>query len=55
MTAAVAVSVLRALGIAARPVTCYNCAVESISRGRVERYFSSGGDLVHNLCKDSVW
>nr|WVH01987.1 protein-glutamine gamma-glutamyltransferase K-like isoform X6 [Halisarca dujardinii] len=52
---AVAVTVLRSLGIACRPVTCYNCAPETAAKGRVERYFTSDGDLAHSLCKDSVW
>jgi len=52
---AVAVSVLRALGIAARPVTCYNCALETETKGRVKRFFSADGDLIHEMIQDSVW
>ena len=50
-----AVSVLRALGIAARPVTCYNCALETETKGRVKRFFSADGDLIHEMIQDSVW
>ena len=53
--AAVAVTLLRALGIASRPITCYNCAFDTSQPGKVVRYFTSDGDLAHSLIKDSVW
>lgn len=52
---AVAVTILRALGIAARPITCYNCALETETKGRVKRYFSPDGDLIHGIIQDTVW
>ena len=44
---------MRALGIAARPVTCYNMA--SCSGATLPRYFTSEGDFVHGITSDVVW
>lgn len=51
--AGVAVTLMRALGIAARPVTCYNMA--SCSGVTLARYFTSEGDFVHGITSDVVW
>ena len=45
----------RALGIACRPVTCYNAAHCVQKLGQVDRYFSSTGELVPSLGKDQLW
>jgi len=51
--AGVAVTLMRALGIAARPVTCYNMA--SCFGNTLARYFTSEGDFVHGITSDIVW
>ena len=51
--AGIAVTLMRALGIAARPVTCYNIA--SCSGATLARYFTSEGDFVHGITSDVVW
>ena len=51
--AGVAVTLMRALGIASRPVTCYNMA--SCSGAALARYFTSEGDFVHGITSDVVW
>lgn len=51
--AGVAVTLMRALGIAARPVTCYNMA--NCSGTTLARYFTSEGDFVHGITSDVVW
>ena len=51
--AGVAVTLMRALGIAARPVTCYNMA--NCSGQTLARYFTSEGDFVHGITSDVVW
>ena len=51
--AGVAVTLMRALGIAARPVTCYNMA--NCSGVTLARYFTSEGDFVHGITSDVVW
>lgn len=53
--AGVCVSLLRALGIACRPVTCYNSAHFCTKLGQVDRYFSTEGELVDELSKDQIW
>lgn len=53
--AGVAVSLLRAVGIACRPVTCYNAAHCVQKLGQVDRYFSTAGDLVANMGRDQIW
>ena len=53
--AGVAVSLLRAVGIASRPVTCYNAAHCMQKLGQVDRYFSATGDLVANMGRDQIW
>lgn len=51
--AGVAVTLMRALGIAARPITCYNMA--NCSGVTLARYFTSEGDFVHGITSDVVW
>lgn len=51
--AGVTVTLMRALGIAARPVTCYDMA--SCSGTILSRYFTSEGDFVHGITSDIVW
>ena len=51
--AVVAVTLMRVLGIAARPVTCYSMA--SCSGATLARYFTSEGDFVHGITSDVVW
>lgn len=51
--AGVAVTLMRALGIAARPITCYNMA--NCSGATLARYFTSEGDFVHGITSDVVW
>ena len=51
--AGVAVTLMRALGIAARPITCYNMA--NCSGVSLARYFTSEGDFVHGITSDVVW
>ena len=51
--AGVAVTLMRVLGIAARPVTCYNMA--NCSGATLARYFTSEGDFVHGITSDVVW
>ena len=53
--AGVAVSLLRALGIACRPVTCYNAAHYCQKLSQAERYFSIDGDLIHDIGRDQIW
>ena len=48
-------SLLRSLGIACRPVTCYNSAHLCTKLGQVDRYFSTEGELVEDLSKDQIW
>ena len=56
MFAGVCVTLLRALGIACRPVTCYNSAhFCSTKLGQVDRYFSTDGELVDELSRDQIW
>ena len=50
--AGVTVTLMRALGIASRPVTCYNMA--SCSGAALARYFTSEGDFVHGITSDVV-
>lgn len=53
--AGVCVSLLRVLGIASRPVTCYNSAHFCSKLGQVDRYFSTEGELVDELSRDQIW
>lgn len=53
--AGVAVSMLRALGIPCRPVTCYNAAHCVQKLGKVDRYFSAEGDLIASIGRDQIW
>ena len=46
-------TLMRALGIAARPVTCYDMA--NCSGATLARYFTSEGDFVHGITSDVVW
>ena len=51
--AGVAVTLMRALGIAVRPVTCYNIA--SCFGSTLSRYFTAEGDFVRGITSDIVW
>lgn len=51
----VAISMMRALGIASRPVTCYNAAHCVQKLGHVNCYFSTAGELEHTIGKDRIW
>lgn len=53
--AGVAISMLRALGIASRPVTCYSAAHCVQKLGQVNCYFSTAGELVHTIGRDQIW
>ncbi len=53
--AGVAVSLLRALGLAARPVTCFNAAHYTTRPGVVERHFTREGELAQDLNTDQIW
>ena len=43
MFAGVLTSLLRCLGIAARPVSCFGSAHDGDNNGRIEKYFDSNG------------
>ena len=49
----VAVSLLRVLGLPCRPVTCYDTAMTS--KGKIDRYFTPEGRLLHELEIDNTW
>lgn len=53
--AGVVVTLLRALGIVSRCVTCYEAAHQSSRLMQVDRYFTADGDLVHDANSDNVW
>ncbi len=48
-------SLLRALGIGARPITCYNPAHHTSKPGMVEKHFTQEGELVQELSPDRIW
>lgn len=51
----VAITLLRALGIPCRPVTCYEAATHSKKLGQVNRYFTPEGDPIHELEDGHIW
>ncbi|KAL5489676.1 hypothetical protein EMCRGX_G018794 [Ephydatia muelleri] len=53
--AGVVVTLLRALGVASRCVTCYEAAHQSARLMHVDRYFTADGDLIHDASSDNVW
>ena len=50
-----AITLLRALGIPCRPVTCYEAATHSKKLGQVNRYFTPEGDPIHELEDGHIW
>lgn len=53
--AGAAVTLLRALGIPCRTVTCYVAAPHSKQLGKVKCYFSPDGDILSDLQTDQLW
>lgn len=53
--AGVCVSLLRALGLASRPVTCYNAAHVCSKLGQVDKHFTTDGELLDDSTGDRIW
>ena len=53
--AGVAVTLLRALGLPSRPVTCYEAAHYCSRPRQVDWAFSTEGELLHEASGDQVW
>ncbi|CAI8024944.1 Protein-glutamine gamma-glutamyltransferase 4 [Geodia barretti] len=53
--AGVTVTLLRALGIASRPVTCYESGHHCSKPGQLDLAFSPQGELLHTATQDQLW
>ena len=53
--AGVTVSLLRALGVASRPVTCYEAAHHCSKPRQVDRAFTPQGELLDSATQDQIW
>ena len=53
--AGVGVTLLRALGVACRPVTCYEAAHSCSKLGQLDLTFTPQGEMVNDITQDQLW